>query len=306
MAYIELSLPRFIKKFSTEEACLQAISAARWPRGFVCPRCGHHGGTRLTERRSMQCWSCRRQTSITSSTLFHGSHIPLVKWFLAIYLVAQDKGGISTKRLAKHLEMHYATAWSLLHRIRFAMGIRDENLTLAGYIELDEAFFGGKRRNKRTRKGPKKPSEKKKTVFIMVESEGSQAGNLVMRVVDNSTLDSLKPIVAQKVEADPPGQMFRGAAWQAHDVVMQFGHTIEMSHIPNDQQDAELPCLSLAITHAKRFLLGTCHQFCKKHLQRYLDEFCYRWNRRHLERELASHLITACTLAPRMPILKTA
>ena len=214
MAYIDLSLPKFIKKFATEEACLQAISAARWPRGFVCPKCGHHGGTRLAERRSMQCWSCHRQTSITSQTLFHGSHIPLVTWFLAIYLVAHDKAGISTKRLAKHLDMHYSTAWSLLHRIRFAMGTRDENLTLAGYIELDEAFFGGKSRNKRTRKGPKKPAEKKKMVFIMVESEGSQAGNLVMKVVKDATLDTLKHLEGRRAHiAHSQYHAYGGDGW---------------------------------------------------------------------------------------------
>jgi hypothetical protein len=213
-----------------------------------------------------------------------------------IYLIAHDKGGASTLKLSKQLGMHYATTWFIAQKIRFAMANREENLTLAGYIELDEAFFGGKARNKRTRRGPKLPSQKKKEVLIMVESEGYQAGNLVMKVIKDATLDTLKPIIAAKVDAEPGGQWFRSDAWQAHDVVMQFGHRIKMSHIPNACQDQELPCMSLAITHAKRFLLGTFHQFCKRHLQRYLDEFCYRWNRRHLAQQLASHLLTACTL----------
>jgi hypothetical protein len=44
--------------------------------------------------------------------------------------------------------MHYTTVWFILQRIRFAMGYREENLTLAGYIEMDEAFFGGRNRSK--------------------------------------------------------------------------------------------------------------------------------------------------------------
>ena len=298
MAYTDLSLPKFMERFSGEQACLQAVFDARWPRGFVCVHCQHNGGYRLSGRRSIQCVSCRRQTSITSGTIFHGSHLPLRRWFLAIYLVAHDKGGSSTLKLSKILGMHYATTWFLLHKLRHAMATRDENLTLAGYIELDEAFFGGKSRNKRTRKQAKRRSEKKKQVFILVESEGAQAGNLVMKVIKNATLSVLKPIIADKIEAEPPGQFFRGDGWQAHDVVMQFGHRIKMGHIPNHLQDQELPCMSLVIAHAKRFLLGTFHHFCKKHLQRYLDEFCYRWNRRHLERHLASRLIAACSLAP--------
>jgi len=200
-------------------------------------------------------------------------------------------------RLSKLLGMHYATTWLAVQKIRFAMATRDENLTLAGYIELDEAFFGG--RTRRTGKGP--PSDKKKRVLLMVESEGSQAGNLVMRVIHGATWTSLKPIIATKVDSEPGGQWFRADAWQAHDVVMLFGHKIKMTHIPDHLQDRELPCVSLAIAHAKRFLLGTFHQYCRRHIQRYLDEFCYRWNRRHLASRLASRLIASCALSPPMP-----
>ena len=304
MAYVDLSLSAFQRKFDSEEACLQAIFDCRWPRGFVCPKCNHNGGYRLGRRRTVQCASCRRQTSITASTIFHASHFPLKQWFLMIYLVAQDKGGASAMRMSTMLGIHYATAWTIMQKIRFAMGTRDENLTLAGYIELDEAFFGGRSRNRRTRKGPKPPSEKKKIVLVMVESEGTQAGNLVMKVVPNATLKTLKPIIEQKIDQEPPGQMFRSDAWQAHEVVRLFDHHIEMSHIPNSLQDQELPCLSLATSHAKRALIGTYHQFCKQHLQRYLDEFCYRWNRRHLKKQLATHLLAACILCP--PILCSA
>lgn len=298
MAYVDLTLPQFQMRFDSDEACLQAIFAARWPHGFVCPHCQHNGGYRLSGRRAVQCASCRRQTSITSGTIFHGSHLALKLWFLLIYLVAHDKGGASALRLSKQLGMHYATTWFVVQKVRFAMKTREENLTLAGYIELDEAFFGGKSRNKRTRKGPKRPSHKKKQALVMVESEGWQAGNLVMKVIDDATWDTLKPIIGDKIEAEPGGQWFRADGWQAHDVVMAFGHRIKMGHIPNSLQDQELPCLSLAVTHAKRSLLGSFHQFCKRHLQSYLDEFCYRWNRRHLTIQLASHLIAACALSP--------
>ena len=294
MPYVELTLPQFQMRFNSEEACLQAVFDARWPRGFVCPNCQHNGGHRLSGRRTVQCASCRRQTSITSGTLFHRSHLPLMKWFLLIYLLAHDKGGGSTLRLSKQLGMHYATTWFAVQKIRFAMATRDENLTLAGYIELDEAFFGG--RSRRHGKGP--PSNKKKRVLLMVESEGTQAGNLVMKVIHGATWTSLKPIIKSKIESEPGGQWFRSDAWQAHDVVMLFGHKIKMTHIPNHLQDREFPCISLAITHAKRFLLGTFHQYCKRHIQRYLDEFCYRWNRRHLGNQLASRLIASCALCP--------
>jgi hypothetical protein len=299
MAYVDLPLPKFQKQFSTEEACLQAIFEARWPRGFICPRCEHNDGNRLRTRpRIVQCCLCRKQTSITANTIFHGSHVPLVQWFLCIYLFVHDKGGASATRLSMQLGMHYATVWFMLQRLRIAMASRDDNLTLAGYIEMDEAFFGGRSKSKRNRKSPR---HNKKQVLVLVESEGHQAGNLVMRVIEGDQLDDLKPIIADKIESDPPGQWFRSDGWGSHHVVMNFGHRIKMTKIPSEQQDFELPCVSLAISHAKRFFKGTYHHFCKIHIQRYLDEFCYRWNRRHLFGHLASRLITACALHPPAP-----
>lgn len=295
MAYIDLTLPQFQKTFAGEEACLEAVFEARWPKGFVCPYCDHNDGYRISTRpRNVQCAVCRRQSPITSNTLFHRSHLPLSIWFLAIYLIAQDKGGASASRLQNQLGISYPTAWFLVQRIHHAMSRRDESLTLAGFIELDEAFFGGRHR-RGGRKG-KPPGYGKTQVLVMVESEGICAGNLVMRVIENNFFEDLQPVIEQSIESEPPGQLFRADNWGAHHVVMQFGHRIQMQHMPNEKQDELLRCVSLAISNAKAFFKGTYHNFCRKHIQRYLDEFCYRWNRRHLLGQVASHLISACAL----------
>jgi hypothetical protein len=294
MAYVDLTLQQFQERFGTQQACLDAIFEARWPRGFICPYCQHNDGNRLLSRpRIVECCSCRRQTSITANTLFHRSHVSLELWFLVIYFFAQDKGGASASRLSKQLGINPPTAWYMLQRLRIAMGTRDENLTLAGYIELDEAFFGGRFRNGGKRKPP---STNKKQVLVMVESEGHQAGNLVMKVISSDQYADLKPIIAEKVESDPPGQWFRSDGWGSHHVVIEFDHRIKAEHVPRHMQDQVLRCVNLAVSHAKRFFKGTYHHFCKTHLQRYLDEFCYRWNRRHLYGQLPLHLLTACVL----------
>jgi hypothetical protein len=189
--------------------------------------------------------------------------------------------------------MNRGTVWFIIQKIRFAMASREKNLTLAGYIEMDEAFFGGRSKGKRARKSP---SSNKQQVLVLVESEGRQAGNLVMKVIESAMYYDLEPVIAEKVESDPPGQWFRTDGWGSHHVVISLGHRLEMGHMPRSLLDTELRCVSLAVSHAKRFFKGTFHHFCKVHIQRYLDEFCYRWNRRHLERQLASHLLTACVL----------
>jgi len=292
MIHTDMNFLEFQEKYETEEACLQAIIDARWPRGFICPKCGHNDGDRLSKRRSFQCCVCDAQTSITSNTLFHRTKVPLTIWFSMIYEMAQDKGGANVLKLSKRFGLHYSTVWSMAKKIRIAMGERDKSLTLAGYIEMDEAFFGG--RNKKP--GPKSPADNKMQVLVLVESEGKNAGNLVMKVIDNDGYYDLLPIIEQKVESEPAGQWIRADGWGAHHVVIACGHRIEMKPVPKSLQDKVFPCLSLAISHAKRFFKGTYHHFCKLNIQEYLDEFCYRWNRRHLEKQLASHLIAACCL----------
>jgi hypothetical protein len=212
---------------------------------------------------------------------------------LAIYLVANDKGGISALRLGKELGVNRKTAYLLLKKMRAAMGDRDENVTLAGYIELDEAFFGGRAPNKREGKSP---FEGKVQVLVMVESENMAAGNLVMKVIPDNQMETIQAVVAEKVDCDPPGQWFRTDGLGRHHGVRSLGHHVNMSPMTKVELNTQMACLSLAISHAKRFFKGTYHHFCKDNIQSYLDEFCYRWNRRHLEKQLASHLITACVL----------
>lgn len=294
MFYTDLTFPEFAAKFSTEEACLDAIFDARWPRGFVCPTCGHDDGYRLTTRPVVECCVCKRQKSITAGTIFHKSKTPLPIWFLIIYEMSHDKGGASSLRLAKRFGLNQDTVWHIVSKIRTAMASRDENLSLAGLIELDEAFFGGKTK----KSSGKTATEDKVQVLVLVESEGRNAGNLVMQVIASDSPDDIDPVIASKVESEPGGQYFRSDGRSTHHVVMNHGHHIDMKPIPSHLKDQLLRCADLAISHAKRLFKGTYHHFCKLHIQRYLDEFCYRWNRRHLEKQLATHLIAACALHP--------
>jgi hypothetical protein len=86
-----------------------------------------------------------------SGTLFHGSHLPLLKWFWALYFIGSDKGSISALRLSKLIEVNWKTARLMLTKVRAAMGHRDSLYRLSGTIELDDAFVGGKHKGKRGR-----------------------------------------------------------------------------------------------------------------------------------------------------------
>lgn len=143
----EMNLPALIERFGSEDKCRAYLEELRWPDGVRCPRCDSAKVSRIKTRKQFDCEGCRYQFSVTAGTLFHDSHLPLWKWFLAIYLIVESKKGISAKQLQRMLKVSYKTAWYLSHRIRDAMG-EAEQPGLLGIIEADETWHGGKRKVK--------------------------------------------------------------------------------------------------------------------------------------------------------------
>ena len=124
--------------------CRTYLEELRWPKGIGCPRCGGTTISRIKARKVFDCDGCRYQFSVTAGTLFHDSHLPLPKWFLALYLMCESKKGISANQLKRMLKVSYKTAWFMCHRIRAAMAdLNAEPLT--GTVEVDETDVGGHR-----------------------------------------------------------------------------------------------------------------------------------------------------------------
>jgi transposase-like protein len=288
MSYTELSLLEFQRRFSTEEACAQALEQARWPKGFVCPRCGHGKASRITTRHLLQCAACDYQASLTAGTILHKTRTPLVKWYWAIWLVAQDKGGVSAMRLAKHLEVSYRTAWTMLHKLRKAMGQRDARYTLTGSVEMDEAYVGGRGKGRTGRGTGKTP------VVVMVENRGERAGFIGIKVV---TSTGSRPLSKAALEKIAQGHEIRTDGWSGYKGLTGLGYRHHAETTPGHLAHEKLPWVHIAISNAKRFVLGTYHGVSFKYLQAYLDEYCYRFNRRTWEPQLATRLLTACLVA---------
>jgi hypothetical protein len=146
-----MSLSGYMVQYGTEEQCQQALFAWRWPQGFVCPSCGHTKACALKARRLLQCAACRHQCSLSSDTILAGTKLPLRVWFLAMFLLAQAKNGLSALELSRQLGISYNSAWLMKHKLMQVMKERESTKPLAGWIQLDDAFWGGRRRGKRGR-----------------------------------------------------------------------------------------------------------------------------------------------------------
>ena len=121
----------FDRRFGTEAQCIEALVRWRWPNGFLCPRCGHDKGYRLTNRGMYQCARCRRQHSATAGTRLHNTKLPLRKWFRGLYLVETCGGkGVTTDTLATLLDISYNAAWRMKRKLVRLMNDRDRPLRL--------------------------------------------------------------------------------------------------------------------------------------------------------------------------------
>jgi transposase-like protein len=118
------------QEFSTEELCIRHLERVRWPDGLTCIRegCGSRrimtfetkGKTGKT-RHLYECVDCRYQYSVTTGTMFHNSHMPLTKWFLAIHMICSARKSISVKDLERKLKVNYRTAEYVMQRIRLTI-----------------------------------------------------------------------------------------------------------------------------------------------------------------------------------------
>ena len=147
-----MTLIEFNANYGTEEQCRQHLFNNRWQDGFIGPKCSHGEYFNIKSRNRYQCKICNHQASVAVGTIIDKSKTPLIKWFLAIYLMSEDKRGISALALKGKIGVAYQTAWTMCHKIRHAMSERDSVNKLESIVELDEAFSAPQIRERRSTK----------------------------------------------------------------------------------------------------------------------------------------------------------
>src|SRR5438067_1572274 len=137
------SLLSMMQVFTDEKKCVDHFRAVRWPNGVACPHCGSCKVYDLTDG-THKCGEpeCALKFSVRYDTIFEDSKLPLLKWFVAIFLITSHKKGISSCQLAKDIKVTQKTAWHMLHRIRNATMTREFKAPLTGVVEMDEAYVG--------------------------------------------------------------------------------------------------------------------------------------------------------------------
>lgn len=262
----------FNRLFPDEEACLDLLLGLIYPEGVTCRTCEkvtkHH---RLTNRKAYSCDYCGTHVYPLAGTIFEKSSTPLKSWFYAMYLMSSTRCGISAKQLERELGVTYKTAWRMFKQIRMLL---DETVQVAGEVEIDETYVGGRRRNGQ-RGRPSRESHK--TPVIGVVERGGKVAALVTR---DASKASVMPIVESRVL---PKSMIYTDEWRAYDGLTKKGyehkriaHAEKVYVVGNVHTNTIEGFWSLL----KNGIRGVYHSVSAKHLQSYVNEYAFRYNHR--------------------------
>ena len=268
-----LSLSEFSARYGREEQCHAALIEMRWPEGFVCPKCGGRKYSYAKARRIFQCSACRAQTSVKAGTIFHKSRTPLVKWFLAIYLLTQSKNDVAALELARQLGVKWDTAWLMKQKLMETMRLRNQTYKLKGDVQLDDAYLGGEKPGKRGR------GAANKTPFVIaVETREDKPIYTQLRRVAGFTSEEIKAYAAASIEA---GARVSTDGLSCFAAVASVG-TLHRPIVTGGGRpdEPELKWVNTGLGNIKSAITGTCRAIRPRHAARYLAAYEYRFNRR--------------------------
>lgn len=276
MDQVPRSLREFEARFPDDRACARWLLARRWPDGFRCPACGHAHGWELGRGVLLiECARCHRQTSVTAGTVMHRSHLPLKTWFLAAWLVATHKNGISARQLWLQLGLgSYKTAWLLLAKLRRAM-VDPERVPLGGLVEVDETSLPLRPKDAPLVAKSGRSDEGKLLLAGAVEIKGKGPGRTRLQVIEDYSAATLGRFVASSVR---PGSTVVSDGWSGYARLKEVKHDPKV--VGAMAAHVVLPWIHRVFANAKRWALGVYHGLRAPHLQRYLDEYVFRFNRR--------------------------
>jgi transposase-like protein len=308
----KMTMTRLAELIPDEASAYKFLEQSRWKGTPMCPHCHStevthirpENGTdkrrtrtgAMSARRVWQCNGCRKQFSVLTGTVMHGTKISVRIWVMVMFEFAANKNGIAAREVERRYGLSPRSAWHLLHRIREAMG--NEVLTMLGgeghVIVADETFIGGSVKNMHKvhsepvqivpGEGARRPSPfaNKTAVLTLIDTDTGESRS---RVVPDVTGASLRKAIADQVlmsrstlhTDESKSYNLVAGEFAAHESVNHSAdeyvrYTPEGIVTSNQAENF--------FSQLKRSLDGTHHHVSRKHLARYLAEFDYRYSTR--------------------------
>jgi len=291
----------FTAEFDSEEACRLHFKQERDKLGVVC-KCGSTEHYWLKNKWSYQCKSCSYRTSLRKGTVMQSSKLSFLIWYKTMFLMTATKKGFSSKEIQKQLGLkRYEPVWAMVHKLRKAMGNRDAMYTLEGMIEMDEGYFTVEASEiDKLQQKAGRGSKTKSNVGIMAESipledletgeKSRQCGYFKAKVLTNHKALGINQMITESL--DEKSIVFTDKSTSYIDIANFVELHLEEKSDKNTTVTS-LKWVHIAISNAKRNLLGNYHKIKGKYLQLYLNEFVYKLNRRYFGDKLFDRLVIA-------------
>lgn len=295
-----LSLGEFFRQYGSEQQCEAALASARWPHGFVCPRCAHtsYSCFRRAKHRLWQCSACRHQTSLRAGTVFDATKLPLTTWFLAMFLLTQSKNSIATLELRRHLGVAYRSAWLIKHKLMQSMAEREADRRLTEHVQVDDAFLGGERTGGKRGRG----SENKVPFVAAIQTRRGHPIYARFDIVPNWQMASMHLWASKALLA---GAHVVSDGLSTFSAVRQAGCTHEPIPHGSGKASTQHPkfiWVNTVLGNLKTMFESTYKGVkAAKYGQRYLAEFQYRFNRRFDLRAMLPNLLHAAAITSPYP-----
>lgn len=272
------TLFQMMAAFPDEQSAIDHFTAIRWAGGAYCPLCGSTKVYHFSDKRTHKCGDCRKRFSIKVGTIFHDSKIELRKWMLAVWMITSHKKGIASTTLARDLGVTQKTAWFMLQRLRYAARTQSFNAPLAGEVEIDETYVGGKAANRHKGDPKNGPGTSGKTAVIGAISRGGKAVATVIDCTDTATLDGFAHAVVARDAS---------VSTDEHSGYRHLGRTFKhgiVRHSSGEYVNGAVHTNSIEgfWSLLKRQIIGIHHFVSPKHLNRYVGEVTWRFNLRDI------------------------